>query len=57
MQAQTLNEVREKYIINVRKLFKSLNDSERMEFVEKILDGYCPKCGSSILPCYCWRDE
>ena len=44
-------------VSGIRANLEIMPDCDRMELVEKIMAGYCSKCGSSNLPCYCWNDE
>ena len=47
----------DKVVSLVQALFVSMSDSERLEFRDECMDGYCEYCGTDILPCHCGNDE
>jgi|WetSurSiteA1Bulk_404760.scaffolds.fasta_scaffold35456_4 hypothetical protein len=40
-------------IVSIRSFLRDMTDEGRYTIFEKIMDGYCPLCGSDHLPCYC----
>jgi hypothetical protein len=40
-------------IVSIRSFLRDMTDEERYTIFEKIMNGYCPFCGSDHLPCYC----
>lgn len=41
----------------IREQQKALTDEERRYLWSEIKEGYCERCGSEHLPCYCEFDE
>lgn len=41
----------------IRKGQENMTDDERLGLWNIISAGYCRKCGSKHLPCYCWNDD
>jgi hypothetical protein len=41
----------------VRDVLAHMLPHERIELIDKCLEGYCHHCGSDRLPCYCRMDD
>jgi len=42
---------------NIRLMLADMGSEQRIEFMEKCMEGYCRYCGTNSLPCHCERDE
>lgn len=48
---------RDKLLQRLRQLLTRLPDSERLQLIDDVFEGYCRHCGTPDPRCQCWNDE
>jgi len=41
----------------LREWLPEMDDAERKEVFESVMENYCPHCGGNGVPCFCQNDE
>lgn len=52
-----MNTETETLITVLRSRMEKMDEGERKDLIDQLSDGYCERCLSDDMPCYCWNDE